>query len=164
MKPTILVSGHLTDDILSLLAQECDVRANREDRPMGRADLLEAVAGADGFLSMIIDRKPSAPATASSRSARPMGRSSLLARTSHSCASSERISSVRCPETRIVGFMGCALSECSRRSDRSKKIPLDPPFAEGMARRGFPFCRGKPLRQDARQAVFFEGTRDGSQR
>ena len=55
MKPTILVSGHLTDDILSLLAQECDVRANREDRPMGRADLLEAVAGADGFLSMITD-------------------------------------------------------------------------------------------------------------
>jgi len=55
MTPTILVSGHLTDDILSLLAQECDVRANREDRPMGRADLLEAVAGADGFLSMITD-------------------------------------------------------------------------------------------------------------
>jgi len=55
MKPTILVSGHLTDDILSLLAQEYDVRANREDRPMGRADLLEAVAGADGFLSMITD-------------------------------------------------------------------------------------------------------------
>lgn len=55
MKHKILVSGHLTDDILSLLAQECDVRANGEDRPMERADLLEAVAGADGFLSMITD-------------------------------------------------------------------------------------------------------------
>jgi len=55
MKHKILVSGHLTDDILSLLAQECDVRANGEDRPMERADLLEAVAGVDGVLSMITD-------------------------------------------------------------------------------------------------------------
>jgi glyoxylate reductase len=55
MKHKILVSGHLTDDILSLLAMDCDVRANGEDRPMGRAALLEAVAGADGFLSMITD-------------------------------------------------------------------------------------------------------------
>lgn len=55
MKHRILVSGHLTDDILSLLAQECDVRANGEDRPMERAELLEAVAAVDGMLSMITD-------------------------------------------------------------------------------------------------------------
>jgi len=55
MKHRILVSGHLTDDVLGLLAQECDVRANREDRPMERPALLEAVAGADGYLSMITD-------------------------------------------------------------------------------------------------------------
>lgn len=55
MKHKILVSGHLTDDILSLLARDCDVRANGEDRPMGRADLLEAVAGTDGMLAMITD-------------------------------------------------------------------------------------------------------------
>jgi len=55
MKLRILVSGHLTDDILSLLAQHGDVRANGEDRPMERADLLEAVAGVDGMLSMITD-------------------------------------------------------------------------------------------------------------
>ena len=55
MKHRILVSGHLTEDILSLLAQECDVRANGEDRPMERAELLEAVAAVDGYLSMITD-------------------------------------------------------------------------------------------------------------
>lgn len=55
MKHRILVSGHLTDDILSLLAQECDVRANGKDRPMERAELLEAVAAVDGYLSMITD-------------------------------------------------------------------------------------------------------------
>ena len=44
MKHKILVSGHLTEDILSLLAKDCDVRANGKDRPMERADLLEAVA------------------------------------------------------------------------------------------------------------------------
>ncbi|OPY10344.1 MAG: putative 2-hydroxyacid dehydrogenase [Syntrophaceae bacterium PtaB.Bin038] len=55
MKHKILVSGHLTEDILSLLARECDVRANGEDRPMDRAALLEAVAGVDGLLAMITD-------------------------------------------------------------------------------------------------------------
>ena len=55
MKHKILVSGHLTEDILSLLAEDCDVRANEEDRPMERADLLEAVAGVDGLLAMITD-------------------------------------------------------------------------------------------------------------
>lgn len=55
MKHKILVSGHLTEDILSLLAKDCDVRANEEDRPMGRAELLDAVAGVDGMLAMITD-------------------------------------------------------------------------------------------------------------
>ncbi len=55
MKHKILVSGHLTDDILSLLERDCDVRANGEDRPMERADLLEAVAGVEGMLAMITD-------------------------------------------------------------------------------------------------------------
>jgi glyoxylate reductase len=55
MKHKILVSGHLTEDILSLFAEDCDVRANGEDRPMERADLLEAVAGMDGILAMITD-------------------------------------------------------------------------------------------------------------
>lgn len=55
MKHKILVSGHLTEDILSLLAKDCDVRANGKDRPMERADLLEAVAGMDGMLAMITD-------------------------------------------------------------------------------------------------------------
>ena len=55
MKHKILVSGHLTEDILSLLAKDCDVRANEENRPMERADLLEAVAGMDGMLAMITD-------------------------------------------------------------------------------------------------------------
>ncbi len=55
MKHKILISGHLTDDILSLFSRDCDVRANGEDRPMSRADLLEAVAGVDGMLAMITD-------------------------------------------------------------------------------------------------------------
>jgi len=56
MKSKILVSGHVEEAVLRRLDDACDMLCNREDRPMERARLLEAVADRDGFLSMITDR------------------------------------------------------------------------------------------------------------
>lgn len=52
----ILVTGRLPDEVMEQLGRACDMEANREDRPMDRARLLEKVAAREGLLSMITDR------------------------------------------------------------------------------------------------------------
>jgi glyoxylate reductase len=55
-KKKILVTGRLPDEIMAQLSAECDMEANREDRPMERERVLGAIAGKEGLLSMITDR------------------------------------------------------------------------------------------------------------
>ena len=52
----ILVTGNLPSIILDRLRQACDTVHHPEDRPMPRAEMLRAVAGKDGLLSMITDQ------------------------------------------------------------------------------------------------------------
>jgi glyoxylate reductase len=56
MKSKILVSGHIEETVLRRLDDACSMLCNREDRPMDRERVLEAVADREGFLSMITDR------------------------------------------------------------------------------------------------------------
>lgn len=56
MKSKILVSGHIEEAVLRRLDDACSMLCNREDRPMDRERLLEAVVDREGFLSMITDR------------------------------------------------------------------------------------------------------------
>ncbi len=55
-KKKILVTGRLPDEVMEQLDLACDMEANREDRPMDRARLLEKIADREGLLSMITDR------------------------------------------------------------------------------------------------------------
>jgi glyoxylate reductase len=55
-KKKILVTGRLPDEVMARLDAFCDMEANREDRPMERQRLLEAIADREGLLSMITDR------------------------------------------------------------------------------------------------------------
>ncbi len=56
MKSKILVSGHIEETVLRRLDDACSMLCNRENRPMERERVLEAVADREGFLSMITDR------------------------------------------------------------------------------------------------------------
>jgi glyoxylate reductase len=56
MKPKILVTGRLPDELVKRLAEACDIEANREDRPMEMDAVLASIADKDGLLSMITDR------------------------------------------------------------------------------------------------------------
>lgn len=56
MKPKILVTGKLPDQIIKNLAELCDIEANSEDKPMGMDAILALIPDKDGLLSMITDR------------------------------------------------------------------------------------------------------------
>ncbi len=55
-KKKILVTGRLPDEVMKRLSASCDMEANREDRPMERGRILEAIPDKDGLISMITDR------------------------------------------------------------------------------------------------------------
>ena len=55
IKPKILVSGRLPDEVTHALKQRFEVEANLEDRPMARERLLEAIADKEGFISLVGD-------------------------------------------------------------------------------------------------------------
>lgn len=56
MKPKVLVTGKLPDQIMNTLARHCDLEANGEDKPMDMDAILASIPGKDGLLSMITDR------------------------------------------------------------------------------------------------------------
>ena len=51
----ILVTGIIPEKVLDLIKKEHEVEANKEDRPLGRARLLQSIADKDGILCMITD-------------------------------------------------------------------------------------------------------------
>jgi glyoxylate reductase len=55
MTRKILVTGRLPGDVLSVLAERFEVESQKEDRPMERQRLLDAVGDRDGLLCMITD-------------------------------------------------------------------------------------------------------------
>ncbi len=55
VKPKILVSGRIPDEVMQALKERFEVEANLEDRPMERERLLDAIADKEGFLSMVSD-------------------------------------------------------------------------------------------------------------
>ncbi len=55
-KKKILVTGRLPDEVIAQLSADCDMEANREDRPMEREQVLKRIADREGLLSMITDR------------------------------------------------------------------------------------------------------------
>ena len=55
-KKKILVTGRLPDEVMAQLSADCDMEANREDRPMEREQVLKRIADREGLLSMITDR------------------------------------------------------------------------------------------------------------
>lgn len=56
MKPKILVTGRLPDQIIKTLSEKCEVEANTLDRPMDMDTILAMITDRDGLLSMITDR------------------------------------------------------------------------------------------------------------
>ncbi len=56
MKPNILVTREIFEDVLDYLAEHFEVRANQEDIPMDRALLLEKLADKDGVMTTLVDR------------------------------------------------------------------------------------------------------------
>jgi len=56
MKPKILVTGKLPDQIMKTLAEHCVIEANSEDKPMAMDAILALIPDKDGLLSMITDR------------------------------------------------------------------------------------------------------------
>lgn len=54
-KPKVLLTGRIPDGVMAVLEEACDVEANREDRPMERARVLDLITNKDGLLSMITD-------------------------------------------------------------------------------------------------------------
>ncbi|HUG89032.1 MAG TPA: D-glycerate dehydrogenase [Actinomycetota bacterium] len=56
MRPPVLVTRPLGDDIMTFLAERCDVETPDEDRAMPREELLERLAGNHGLLAMLTDR------------------------------------------------------------------------------------------------------------
>lgn len=56
MKPKVLVTGRLPDQIMKSLSGHCDIEANVMDRPMETDAILASIADKEGLLSMITDR------------------------------------------------------------------------------------------------------------
>jgi len=54
-RPKVLVTGRIPGGVMAALEGDCEVKANREDRPMERSRVLELVKDMDGLLSMITD-------------------------------------------------------------------------------------------------------------
>lgn len=54
-KPKVLLTGRIPSGVMAVLEKACDVEANREDRPMERAKVLDLIKDKDGLLSMITD-------------------------------------------------------------------------------------------------------------
>jgi len=54
-KPKILLTGRIPNEVMALLEASCNVEANREDRPMERARVLDLIKDKEGLLSMITD-------------------------------------------------------------------------------------------------------------
>lgn len=54
-RPKVLLTGRIPDDMMAILGKACSIEANREDRPMERAKVLERIEDKDGLLSMITD-------------------------------------------------------------------------------------------------------------
>ncbi len=54
-KPRVLLTGRIPDEVMAVLTEACTVEANREDRPMERARVLDLIKDKDGLLSMITD-------------------------------------------------------------------------------------------------------------
>ncbi len=55
-KPRVYVTRLIPQAGLDLLAKECDVEVNPNDRPLGRGEFLKAIAGREGVLCMLTDR------------------------------------------------------------------------------------------------------------
>jgi glyoxylate reductase len=55
-KPTVVVTRKLPDAVETRMMELFDARLNTTDRPMGRAELTEAVAGADVLVPTVTDR------------------------------------------------------------------------------------------------------------
>jgi len=55
-RPHVYVTRRIPDAGLRLLEAVCEVRVNPEDRPLSRAELLAAVAQADGVIGLLTDR------------------------------------------------------------------------------------------------------------
>ncbi|MGE4537441.1 MAG: 2-hydroxyacid dehydrogenase [Desulfovibrio sp.] len=55
-RPSVIVTRRIPDAGLSLLRETCDVWVNPEDRPLGRAELLQHAASADGVIGLLTDR------------------------------------------------------------------------------------------------------------
>jgi len=51
----VLVTGHLPEEIVTLLRKEHDVESNEEDRPMEREKHLHRIGDKQGLLSMVTD-------------------------------------------------------------------------------------------------------------
>ncbi|MCX5841369.1 MAG: D-glycerate dehydrogenase, partial [Deltaproteobacteria bacterium] len=55
MAQKILVTGNLPKEVMDLLTEQFEVKAQSEDRPLDRQDLLAFIGDRDGLLSMITD-------------------------------------------------------------------------------------------------------------
>lgn len=56
MKPKVLVTGRLPDNLISKLSEHCEIEANLEDKPMEMDAILSSISDKEGLLSMITDR------------------------------------------------------------------------------------------------------------
>ena len=56
IRPKVYVPRRLPQEGLDLLAASCDVEVNPEDRPLTRAELLAAVADAEGVIGLLTER------------------------------------------------------------------------------------------------------------
>lgn len=56
IRPKVYVTRRLPREGLDLLAASCDVAVNPEDRPLTRAELLAAVADAEGVIGLLTER------------------------------------------------------------------------------------------------------------
>jgi glyoxylate reductase len=52
----VLITGRLPDVVLARVEKDCEVVANRHDRPMPREEILASISDKDGLLCMITDR------------------------------------------------------------------------------------------------------------
>jgi glyoxylate reductase len=55
-RPKVIVTRAVAEEGIDLLREKCEVAVNPEDRAMTRAELLAAVADADGVLGLVTDR------------------------------------------------------------------------------------------------------------
>lgn len=55
-KWSVLVTRRIPEAGLDLLRSECEVEVNPEDRVLSREELLEAVRGRDGVITLLTDK------------------------------------------------------------------------------------------------------------